>query len=137
MKEVIKIVLLKQIILPVISMFLLVLFLPKGVVFAASQDLLSSEALTNIFVFTIIGVVFGIWFIWLPITCISIWNKSKCISVGWQSKLAKAYSSIIFLLIVVPGGYMLPQIPEIYSELKSHNNSSEKGAQNPRGPLWP
>ena len=133
MKEIFKIILLRQVILPFICLLLLVLILPNATVILAAKTAIKPELLATIFVSTLFVVIFAIWYVWYPFTCISIWKTSNNLRPGWIQKLSKSYAAILLIMIIVPGIYALPKLPDIYSKLETHNQqrNMDSGADAP------
>ncbi|MCU7851062.1 MAG: hypothetical protein KZQ80_02495 [Candidatus Thiodiazotropha sp. (ex Monitilora ramsayi)] len=129
MKDIFKIIIFRQVLIPLICFFLLVLLLPKATAILAAKTTIEPQLLATSFVIITFVVILGIWYVWYPYTCINIWKASNKLSPGWRSKLAKGYATIVLLVIIVPGLYVLPKLPDIYSELDTHNNLSKKNAQ--------
>lgn len=128
MKEIVKIIIIKQIVIPFICLFLLLLLLPKITAILAIKSPIEPQLLATAFIVTTFAVLFGIWYAWYPYTCIKIWKAGNELSPGWRPKLAKGYATIVLLIIIVPGLFALPKLPDIYSALDSYNNLSTKHA---------
>jgi magnesium-transporting ATPase (P-type) len=133
MKEIVKDIIIRQLVIPITCLFLLVLLLPKVTAILATKTPIEPQLLATAFIVITFATLFGIWYVWYPYTCIRIWKAGNELSPGWRPKLAKGYATIVLLIIIVPGLSALPKLPDIYSALDSYNNSlSTKDAQKKR-----
>ena len=119
MKDVLKIVLFKQILIPFITIVLMVIFLPKITVALSTDTGSDSGSVASTFLISVFAVILFIWYIWLPYTCVKIWRISQGIAQGWKRGIAKTYSGVLLALIILPCLYWIPKLPSLYQKLEA------------------
>jgi hypothetical protein len=117
-----QVILIEQLFYPFLFTLGLFLLVQYGMIAAAKNINIEAEYIVYGFLGLFILCLYGMLYIWLPYTCIRLWNSASIHSQGPLLYMYKIYAGVVFVVLVVSALVSFVYLPEVINEIQSHNN---------------
>lgn len=114
-----QIILIEQLLYSFFLFIFLALFLSYGPAVLIKSSHLDVKVSTYIFIGSFVAVIFAWFYIWLPYTFVRIWRSATRVNNAPARYLAKLYSGLCFVILLLSGLGALWKLPEIIEYLSS------------------